>query len=818
MTFEDLIERFKDRFIFFDGAMGTMLQKSGLKAGELPEILNITNGNTIKKIHETYLDSGADIIITNTFGANELKYSSSEYSSDEVIEAGVRIAKAAVRGRKDKFVALDLGPIGQVMEPTGSLSFETAYKLFKKQIVIGEREGADLILIETMMDIYETKAAILAAKENSSLPVFCTMTFQENGRTLMGTDPKTMVFVLEGLGVDVLGVNCSLGPRDLQKIVDEILLYSSIPVMVQPNAGLPKYDGNETYYDVEASEFSEQMRIMAEKGVRILGGCCGTNSEFIKATIKSVSDLKPLNLEKRKYTAVTSGNETVIIGDRTKIIGERINPTGKAAYKQELRKKKIGYIQKEAICQKEEGADILELNVGLPEIDEVEMMKKAVRAIQQVSYLPISIDSPNPDALEVGARLYRGKPLINSVNGKEKTMEAVFPIVKKYGGCVIALTLDESGIAKTAEKRFAIAEKIVKKAEMFGISRNNIIVDCLSLTASAQQKEVMETIKAIRMVKEKLGVKTTLGVSNVSYGLPNRKLLNRTFLLMALEAGLDLPIMNPGDEGMKDAIAAFEVLSYRDVDSKDFIEKYRGIKEQTDENKRSGTGNKKKSGENKKDKIAGKDLKQIIIDGMEDEAVLATSQLLKLKKPLDIVNSYVIPALDEVGAKYETKEIFLPQLMQSAETVKKSFEVIKKNIAESGQSNEAKGKVVLATVKGDIHDIGKNIVKVLLENYGFDVIDLGKDVDIERVVDCVEQNNIKVVGLSALMTTTVINMKKTIEALRKNNLYCKVIVGGAVLNQEYADMIGADFYAKDARDTVKIAEKIFLENKLEFAK
>lgn len=819
MIFKDLIEKFKDKFIFFDGAMGTMLQKSGLKAGDLPEILNVTDGDKIKKIHESYIDSGADIIITNTFGANELKYSDSDYSSEEVIEAGIRVAKDAVKGRKNKFVALDIGPTGQVMEPTGSLSFETAYNLFKKQVIIGEREGADIILIETMMDIYETKAAVLAAKENSSLPIFCTMTFQDNCRTLMGTDPKTMVFVLEGLGVDVLGVNCSLGPKDLQKIVDEILKYSSIPVMIQPNAGLPKYDGNETYYDVKASEFSKYMKIMAEKGVRILGGCCGTTPEFIKSTVEAVRELRPKKINKKNYTAVTSGNKTVVIGDRTKIVGERINPTGKSAYKQELREKRVEYIQKEAISQKEEGADILELNVGLPEIDEVGMMKKAVRAIQKVSYLPISIDSPNPAVLEAGVRLYRGKPLINSVNGKDKTMEAVFPIVKKYGGCVIALTLDEDGIPKTAEKRFSIAEKIVNRAEEFGISKNNIIVDCLSLTASAQQSEVMETVRAINMVKERLGVKTVLGVSNVSYGLPNRKLLNRTFLLMALQAGLDLPIMNPGDEGMKDTISAFQVLACKDVDSRNFIERYKNMPKET-KHKSTRVLHKNNDSEDKK-KIKQKnktDLKQIIIDGMENEAVLITTQLLKLKKPLDIVNSYIIPALDEVGVKYETKEIFLPQLMQSADTVKKSFEVIKKSMAENGQNNVERGKIVVATVKGDIHDIGKNIVKVLLENYGFTVIDLGKDVPIEKVVDSIKKDHIKVVGLSALMTTTVINMKKTIEAIRRNNLDCKVIVGGAVLNQEYADMIGADFYAKDARDTVNIACKIFSEDKIEFAK
>lgn len=815
MAVNNLLQKFEDKFIFFDGAMGTMLQKCGLKPGELPEILNVTNGNTIKKIHETYLDAGSDIIITNTFGANDLKYSDSEYSTEEVIEAGVKVAKQAVWNRKDKFVALDIGPIGQVMEPSGSLTFDTAYRLFKKQVIVGERAGADLILIETMMDLYETKAAVLAAKENSSLPVFCTMTFQENGRTLMGTDPKTMVVTLEGLGVDVLGVNCSLGPHDLQSIVDEILEYSSIPVMVQPNAGLPKYDGKDTYYDVGIKEFSDNMRTMAKKGVRILGGCCGTNPDFIKSAVESVVDLKPLPVEEKNYTAVTSSTQTVIIGENVKIVGERINPTGKKLYKQELREKSVKYIQNQAVIQKEEEADILELNVGLPEINEVEMMKKSVKAIQKVSHLPVSIDSPDAKVLEVGARLYNGKPLINSVNGKEETMEAVFPIVKKYGGCVIALTLDENGIPKTAEERFKIAENIVKKAEEYGISKKNIVVDCLSLTASAQQKEVMETIKAIKMVTEKLGVNTTLGVSNVSFGLPNRKLLNRTFLLMALQAGLRLPIMNPHDEGMKDTIAAFEVLENVDRDSKGFIDRYKNMPKEVKQTSMSCNKVSVNKTQTKdivsevKSETLDKGLEQIIIDGIEDKAIQVTSKLLETNKPLDIVNSYVIPALDKVGAMYETKEIFLPQLIQSAETVKKSFEVIKKKIDENGEKGIEKGKIVLATVKGDVHDIGKNIVKVLLENYGFDVIDLGKDVDIQKIVETVKEYKIKVVGLSALMTTTVISMKKTIDELRKNNLSCSVIVGGAVLNEEYARMIGADFYAKDARDTVKIAEKIF---------
>ncbi|MCT8977954.1 homocysteine S-methyltransferase family protein [Clostridium sp. CX1] len=790
----------KDRFMFFDGAMGTMLQREGLKVGELPESLNITNPDIIRKIHRQYIEAGSDVVITNTFGANELKYSKSQFLIEEVITAGVKVAREAAA---DKLVALDIGPIGQIMEPTGSLSFEGAYELFKKQVIIGEKAGADLILIETMSDLYETKAAILAAKENSSLPVFCTMTFQENGRTLMGTDPKTMVFVLEGLGVDALGVNCSLGPKELMPIVEEILKYSSIPVMVQPNAGLPRYDGEKTIYDIAPEQFAEYIKTMAEKGVRIFGGCCGTNPDYIKASVKILQGLKPADTKPKNYTAVCSATETVILDGSVKIIGERINPTGKARYKEELKEKSVKYIQAEAVKQKEEGADILGLNVGLPEIDEKEMMTKAVKAIQKVVQLPVTIDSPTPEVLEAGARVYNGKPIINSVNGKESTMEKVFPIVKKYGGAVIALTIDEKGIPATAEERVKIAEKILKRAKDYGIDKKDIIIDCLALTASAQQKDVLETVRAIKLVKEKLGVKTVLGVSNISYGLPNRKLLNRTFLSMALYAGLDLPITNTGDEEIKATINAFEVLSNIDKESKNYISKYG----------KAGTKvnqlNKEESNFEVKNNNLDKDLKEIIIAGIEEDAVQCTKELLKVKEPIEIVNSYIIPALDFVGEEYESGEIFLPQLIQSAETVKRSFEVIKKSILTSGTSNIEKGKIVVATVKGDIHDIGKNIVKVLLENYGFEVIDLGKDVPIEEVVRVVKENNIKLVGLSALMTTTVANMKKTIEALKESGADCKVMVGGAVLNKEYAEMIGADFYARDARESVKIAEEVF---------
>ncbi|AWI03184.1 homocysteine methyltransferase [Clostridium drakei] len=797
MKIDDLVlEKFKDRFIIFDGAMGTMLQKSGLKVGDLPETLNITNPDIIRNIHKQYIDSGADIIIANTFGANELKYSSSKYSIEEVITAGVKIAKEAAQ---DKLVALDVSSIGQMMEPTGPLSFEAAYNLFKKQVVIGEKAGADLILIETMSDLYETKAAVLAAKENSDLPVFCTMTFQDNGRTLMGTDPKTMVFVLEGLGVDVLGVNCSLGPKELMPIVEEILKYASIPVMVQPNAGLPRYDGKNTVYDITADEFVKYVKIMVEKGVRVLGGCCGTNPEFIKKLCEGLKDSKPLKIEEKNFSVVCSSTETVFLGEKVTIIGERINPTGKSKYKEELKEKSVNYIQTQAVKQKEEGAHIIELNVGLPEIDEKEIMIKAVKSVQKVVQLPITIDSPNEEVLEAGARIYNGKPIINSVNGKTEIMKKVFPVVKKYGGCVIGLTIDESGIPDTAEGRFKIAEKIVNTAKEYGIHKKNIIIDCLALTASAQQKEVLETIKAIKLVKEKLEVKTVLGVSNVSFGLPRREILNRTFLSMALYAGLDLPIMNIGDEGMKEVISSFEVLSNIDREGKNYVEKY-GTK----------LVDKKEEAVTNIENISSiKDLKQIIVDGIEKDAITSTEVLLKTKEPLEVVNSYIIPALDYVGEQYEEKEIFLPQLIQSAETVKKSFEVIKKKIVEQGEESISKGKIILATVKGDIHDIGKNIVKVLLENYGFEVIDLGKDVAIEKVVNTAKEHNVKLVGLSALMTTTVVNMKKTIEALRENNLQCKVFVGGAVLNEQYAEMIGADFYAKDARESVRIAEEIF---------
>ncbi|WP_258881108.1 homocysteine S-methyltransferase family protein [Clostridium tagluense] len=777
-------------FLLFDGAMGTMLEKYGLKRGELPESYNILHPEIIEKIHSEYFEAGSDVITTNTFGANSYKLKNTQYTVEELVSSAVKIARK-VAGHK--LVALDIGPIGQLMEPYGILSFDNAYDTFAEQIKIGDREGADIILIETMTDIYEAKAAILAAKENSELPIICTMTYQSDGRTLTGTDPLTMVNVLQGLGVDAIGVNCSLGPNEMLPIVSEILKYSRVPVIVQPNAGLPRLKNGETVFDVHAHEFAEYAKLMAEMGVTILGGCCGTTCDHIKTIKDEIKNLKPVKLDVQKITAVSSSTLTVILGEKTKIIGERINPTGKKKLKEALKNNDMEYILEEAINQRDAGADILDVNVGLPEIDELEVMKKTIRELQSVVNLPLQIDSVRCDVIEAAVRIYNGKPLINSVNGKLDVMESIFPIVKKYGACVIGLTLDDSGIPSKAEDRLKIATKIVQRAEEYGIDRADIIIDCLVLTASAQQSEVRETIRAVELVKSTLGVKTTLGVSNVSFGLPQRELLNRTFLAAALTAGLDAPILNPLSNDMMSTINAFNVLWNNDKNSKKYINVYSSFEGKTDIKKVS------------KDK----DLTKIIIDGLKDEAFELTNELLKTMSEMEIVNKYLIPSLDIVGKKYESGEIFLPQLLQSAETVKKAFEVIKARMLATTGNKLTKGTIVLATVRGDIHDIGKNIVKILLENYGFEVIDLGKDVHENDVVNAVRRGNIKLVGLSALMTTTVRSMEGTIKALRGNNLDCSVMVGGAVLNEEYAEMIGADYYAKDATESVKIARRIF---------
>ena len=779
-----------NNFLLFDGAMGTMLHKYGIQRGELPESYNVLHPDIIEKIHKEYLAAGSDVITTNTFGANKYKLKNTPYTVEQIVGNAVKIARK-VAG--DKLVALDIGPIGQLMEPLGTLSFESAYEVFAQQIKIGASCGADIILIETMSDIYEARAAILAAKENSTLPVICTMSYQDDGRTLTGTDPITMVNVLQGLGIDALGVNCSLGPNEMLPIITEILKYSSIPVIVQPNAGLPKLSGGEAVYDVDAHEFAEYAKIMTEMGVSILGGCCGTTSNHIKAIRDVIRDLSPVKRDVKRITAVSSPSLTVVLGEEVKIIGERINPTGKKKLKEALKNNNLDYILTEAINQRDAGAHILDVNVGLPEIDEQEVMIRVVKELQSIINLPLQIDSVRPDVIESAVRIYNGKPLINSVNGKYEIMDSIFPIVKKYGACVIGLTIDENGIPQTAEGRLEVAKKIVKRAAEYGIDKSDIIIDCLVLTASAQQSEVKETIRAVQLVKDTLGVKTTLGVSNVSFGLPQRGLLNRTFLAAALTAGLDAPILNPLSEDMMSTINAFNVLWNKDIASTKYINIYSSFEGKPVTQKTSTT----------------KDLSTIIIDGLKEEASKITKELLETMPAMDVVNRYLIPSLDIVGQKYETGEIFLPQLLQSAETVKKSFEIIKEKMMLSTDKKISKGSIVLATVRGDIHDIGKNIVKILLENYGFDVIDLGKDVHEDVVVDAVRRGNIKLVGLSALMTTTVRSMGETIKALRDNNLDCTILVGGAVLNEEYAKMIGADYYAKDATQTVKFARKLF---------
>jgi len=796
-------EYIKDNILVFDGAMGTMLQKKGLKLGENPETLNITEPSIIEEIHKEYIKSGANVITTNTFGANELKLKLCNLEVEVAVDAAIEIAKKA-RGNSDTYIALDVGPIGELLEPMGTLSFDRAYEIFKRQIVQGVKSGADIILVETMTDLYELKAAILAVKENCDLPLFCTMTFEENKRTFTGCSPEAMVLVLEGLGVDALGVNCSLGPKQLKPVIEEICKTAHIPVMVQPNAGLPTLSiENETKFDVTKEEFAETLCSFIDLGVRIIGGCCGTTPDYIEELCTRVKDKKLTPIENKHYAAICTPSKVVKI-DGIRIIGERVNPTGKKLFKEALINEDLDYILKQAIAQVEAGAHILDVNVGLPEINEPKMMKKVVREIQGIMDTPLQIDSSDVLAIEAGLRYYNGKPILNSVNGEDKVLDKILPLVKKYGASVVGLTLDNNGIPPKAEERFVIAEKIVKKAAEYGIKKEDVFIDCLVLTVSAQQEEVQETLKAVRMVKEKLGVKTVLGVSNISFGLPNRELINETFLALALANGLDLPIMNPNASGMTRVIDSYNVLYNHDKNSEVYIKNYANL----EINRESAITTSGKNSNTAIDSNSEHDLKYIVIKGLKEEAKQATIELLKEYKELEIVNKYLIPALDVVGEKYEKGELFLPQLIQAAETVKNAFTVLKAEIAKSNSKSISKGKIIVATVKGDIHDIGKNIVKVILENYGYEMIDLGKDVPIETVVSEAKRHNVSLIGLSALMTTTVRSMEETIKALRIDGYTGKIFVGGAVVTPDSAERIGADFYAKDARESVEIAKKV----------
>lgn len=772
-------------FIFLDGGMGTMLQSKGFDS-HIPELLNITNPEDIINIHKLYAEAGADIIYANTFGANSLKLNNSGYTVDEIVSAGISNAKKAAAGKS--LVALDIGPLGQLLEPAGTLEFEKAYDLYKEIIISGK--DADLIAIETMTDLYEVKAALLAAKENSDKPVLITMTFEENMRTFTGVSPECMIAVLEGLGADAIGVNCSLGPDELYPVLEKICSLTTLPVIAKPNAGLPDPVTNK--FNVNPEQFAESAVKLAGTGVKIFGGCCGTTPEHIEAVINALADIEYTPQDVIKRSVVCSAVNCVEI-NQPRVIGERINPTGKKRFKQALIEHDIDYILSQALEQVHAGADILDVNVGLPDIDEKEMMITSVKAVQGVCDTPLQLDSTIPAVLDAGLRVYNGKPIVNSVNGEDESLDSILPLVKKYGASVVGLTLDKNGIPKTAEGRFAIAEKILDRAIEYGIPKEDVFIDCLTLTASAEQDGVMETLNALHRVKTELGLKTVLGVSNISFGLPNRETITRTFLTMALQQGLDLPIINPNIDSIIGAVRAYKLLSGIDKDSKEFISVY---------------ANQPVPKPAVSEKSAP-DLIYAVENGLKSEALKAVKLLLNTTDPMDIINNYLIPALDSAGAKFEKGTVFLPQLILTAGSAQACFEVIKEKLADSGKESVSKGKVVLATVKGDIHDIGKNIVKVLLESYGFTVIDLGKDVDPEIVVKSAIENQVKLVGLSALMTTTLGAMAETVALLNKKYPECRTVVGGAVLTASYAEQIHADFYAKDAKQTVDIAGEIY---------
>ena len=786
-------------YIIFDGAMGTMLQAAGMKMGETPEVLNITRPELLVSIAEQYFNAGSDVVYANTFGANRYKLEECGRSVEELVTAGIANAKKARDAVKpDGLVALDVGPIGQLLEPTGVLSFEEAYDMYAEIVKAGAAAGADLVVFETMTDLLDVKAAVLAAKENSDLPIVATMTFEQNMRTFTGCAISSMALTLTGLGVDAIGVNCSLGPKELEPVVEELVKWTNLPIVVKPNAGLPDPETN--LYNVTAAQFADFMKDLRKYGIKIFGGCCGTNPEFIRELSEMLKrEGNPAAPHKYIPGAVCSATSTVVV-DEPRIIGERINPTGKKLFKEALLRHDMDYILGQALEQISGGADILDVNVGLPGIDEREMMIDTVKSLQAVVDVPLQIDSTIPEVLEAALRVYNGKPLVNSVNGEEESLNNVLPLVKKYGAGVIGLALDKDGIPKKAEDRVAIAKKIMDRAVAIGIPKEDIYIDCLTLTASAEQEGVMETLKALHTVKNELGLKTVLGVSNISFGLPNRVLVNHIFLTMALTNGLDLAIINPNIPEMTGAVRAYKLLANIDKNSVDYIKNYGAM---PNVSKIDPSKKEKKDGN-----YTGDDLFYAVEKGLKNEGAEITEALLKTMDSMEIVNQVLIPALDKIGAEFEKGTLFLPQLIMAASVTQAAFEVIRKHMVMSDNAPVSKGKIVIATVKGDVHDIGKNIVKVLLENYGYDVIDLGKDVEYQTVVDAIRDNDVKLCGLSALMTTTLVSMKETIALIRENNLDCKVMVGGAVLTPEYAKEIDADFYAKDAKESVDIAKRV----------
>lgn len=800
-----LKEYLKNNLIFLDGGMGTLLQEKGLKAGELPERWNVSNSEVVVEVHKAYFDAGSNIVSTNTFGCNSLKYDDNEL--ENIIKNAITNAKNArdkSNGMQEKFIALDIGPLGKLLKPFGDLDFEDAVKIFAKTIKLGVKYGIDLIFIETMTDCYETKAAVVAAKENSDLPIFVSNAYLEDGRLMTGAKPKAMVAMLEGLGVDAIGVNCSFGAKKLAPVVEEYLKYSSIPVILKPNAGLPRVENGKTIYDLTEKEFALEVVSLIKKGVRIVGGCCGTNYGYVKELVEASKTVKPLPITKKRQTMVSSYSHAVEFGNEPILIGERINPTGKKKFKEALKQNDIDYILKEGIAQQEKGVHILDVNVGLPEIDEKAMLKKVVCELQAIINLPLQIDTSDIFAMETALRYYNGKALVNSVNGKEESIKSVFPLVKKYGGVVVCLTLDENGIPEKAEGRLEIAKKILSCAKEYGIDKKDLIFDPLALTISADKNSARETLKAIKLITETLDVKTSLGVSNVSFGLPNRDIINANFFALALNQGMSTAIMNPYSVEMMKTYYSYLALNGFDENCEDYIKFASELS--SDISIQVKSDSKRDNSEKDNEKKDRSNLQTAIIKGLKDQASAITKELLTICNPLDIIKNEIIPALNEVGVGFENKKVYLPQLLMSAEASKSAFEEIKTSLKTESATNKC--TIVLATVKGDIHDIGKNIVKLLLENYGFKVCDLGKDVPPEIIVKKAVELKAPIIGLSALMTTTVSSMEETINLLRKSAPWCKIIVGGAVLTKEYAERIGADAYAKDAMEAVRYAEKV----------
>ena len=802
----NLKELLGKEILFFDGGMGTLLQQRGLKTGEIPETWNMIHPEIIRQIHKEYLLAGSNIISANTFGVNAFKCKNLGYTVEELVTAGIKLTKEAIAEAKSEtsqpmYSALDIGSLGKLLKPLGELTFDEAYHTFQDIVNAGDKAGADLILIETVSDSYEIKAAVLAAKENSNLPVIVTMIFDEGGKLLTGGDVSSAAAMLEGLGVDAIGFNCGLGPKQMEKLLPPLTKCCSIPIVVNPNAGLPVVVNGQTMYNVAPDEFAESVKTLVALGASAVGGCCGTTPEHIKRTVEHCKGMQISPITDKNLTVVSSYNHAVYFTKKPLIIGERINPTGKSKFKQALRDHDMEYIYKEGLTQEEKGAHILDVNVGLPEIDEPQLMQEAVTGIQAIIDLPLQIDTSDTEAMERGLRYYNGKPMLNSVNGKKESMESVFPIAKKYGAVVVCLCLDENGIPETVEGRLKIAEKIVNTAAQYGIPKKNLVIDALVLTISTGADNANITLETLRRIRYELGLHTVLGVSNISFGLPERSRINTTFFTMAMHNGLSAGIVNPSSEPMMTAYYSFNALIGEDEQCMEYISKC------------SQTQDIPKESPVSKDKESALD--EAIIKGLSESAYTATVKLLEQNiDSLTIINEKLIPALDIVGKGFEEKRMFLPQLLMSADAAKASFEAIKTVLSKQGKSSENKGKIVIATVKGDIHDIGKIIVKTLLENYGFDVIDLGKDVDPEQILKTVQEHQIKLVGLSALMTTTVVNMADTIKLLRKHNIHCKIMVGGAVLTQEYADMIGADFYSKDAMGSVRYANNLFEKGEL----